>query len=281
MPQFHVKTVWNWRHYFLIILASKMKLADGFIILRGIKLWNRQSWSGKKMKLTARGFAAAVSFIFFPTNSGRFHNFSPLKLWNHSQFHFWAKITEKMPPVSHSFTWNWAQKKKGFNRKPLIFFLWPGFIDFFFLIWVVSRKCWQKNWNFGGFMEGKNKINWNHLVPRLGPRASVSAIFTATIFVNTNQNSNNNQWNPGHKNKKIWTVYHEIRHWWYFGPIWVFFCYWILLRSIVNRAEQIKYSGSQVLIFCAISVLIPQMGGRGVLKKLLISKEIPLKWVYE
>ena len=108
VPQFHVKTSWNWRHYFLIILASKMKLADGFMILRGIKLWNRQSWSGKKMKLTARGFAAAVSFIFFPTNSGRFHNFSPLKSWNHSQFHFWAKITEKMPPVSYSFTWNCA-----------------------------------------------------------------------------------------------------------------------------------------------------------------------------
>ena len=44
--------------FFLIILASKMKLADGFIILRGIKLWNRQKLVGKKMKLTAA--------IFFP-----------------------------------------------------------------------------------------------------------------------------------------------------------------------------------------------------------------------
>ena len=56
------------------------------------------------------------------------------------------------------------------------------------------------------------------------------SIFSATIFVNTTQNSNNNQWNPGHKNKKIWAVYHEIRHWWYFGPIWVCICYWIRLR---------------------------------------------------
>ena len=104
----------NWMKlavFFLIIFASKIKLADGFMILRGIKLWNRQSWSGKKMKLTTRGCAAAVSFIFFPTDFGRFHNFSPLKSWNHSQFHFWAKITEKMPPVSPSFTWNWPQKK--------------------------------------------------------------------------------------------------------------------------------------------------------------------------
>ena len=34
--------------FFLIILASKMKLADGFIILRRIKLWNRHKLVGKK-----------------------------------------------------------------------------------------------------------------------------------------------------------------------------------------------------------------------------------------
>ena len=56
VPQFHVKTAWNWRYCFQIILASKIKLADGFMIIRGIKLWNRQSRAGKKMKLTARGF---------------------------------------------------------------------------------------------------------------------------------------------------------------------------------------------------------------------------------
>ena len=40
---------------------------------------------------------------------------------------------------------------------------------------VVSRKCWQKNWNFGGFMKCKNKINWNHLLARLGPRGGAEA----------------------------------------------------------------------------------------------------------
>ena len=42
------------------------------------------------------------------------------------------------------------------------------------------------------------------------------SIFSANIFVNATKNSNNNQWNPGHKNKKIWMIYHEIQHWWYF-----------------------------------------------------------------
>ena len=44
-----------------------MKLADGFMCETDIKLWNRPEFGQeKKMKLTARGFAAAVSFIFFP-----------------------------------------------------------------------------------------------------------------------------------------------------------------------------------------------------------------------
>ena len=61
-------------------------------------------------------------------------------------------------------------------------FLWPGIHGLLLEFWVVSRKWWQKNWNFGGFMEGKNKINWNHLVPRLGPRASVSAAWAPAGF---------------------------------------------------------------------------------------------------
>ena len=109
---------WNWRKnggfFFYDILASKMKLADGFIILRGIKLWNRQSWSGKKMKLTARGFAAAVSFIFFPTDSGRFHNFSPFKAWNRSQFHFWAEKADNKIASFIQFHVKQTQKKRLF-----------------------------------------------------------------------------------------------------------------------------------------------------------------------
>ena len=97
---------------FLFYLAQKMKLADGFMGENWHKIVKpSRSRSGKKMKLTARGFAAAVSFIFFPTDSGRFHNFSQFHPWNHSQFHFWAKKTEKKSPVSPSFTWNWPQKK--------------------------------------------------------------------------------------------------------------------------------------------------------------------------
>ena len=48
LDQFHAKTGWNWRYWFQIFLASKKKLADGFIILRGIKLWNRQRSVGKQ-----------------------------------------------------------------------------------------------------------------------------------------------------------------------------------------------------------------------------------------
>ena len=91
VAQFHVKLAKKWWIFFYDILASKMKLADGFMIFNGIKLWNRQIRLGKKMKLTARkkwnwrhaasprpsvSFFSAVSFIFFPTESGRFHNFS-------------------------------------------------------------------------------------------------------------------------------------------------------------------------------------------------------------
>ena len=61
----------------------------------GIKLWNHQFRSGKKMKLTARGFAAAVSFIFFPTDFGRFHNFSPLKIMKPQPVSFLSQNNRK------------------------------------------------------------------------------------------------------------------------------------------------------------------------------------------
>ena len=55
---------------------QKIKLADGFMSQKWHKIMKPPDSVWKKMKLTARGFAAAVSFIFFPTESGRFHNFS-------------------------------------------------------------------------------------------------------------------------------------------------------------------------------------------------------------
>ena len=57
------------------------------------------------------------------------------------------------------------------------------------------------------FMEGKKKkmkppgAQAGPSSLRFGLTTKVS-IFSATIFVNTTQSSNNNQWNPGHKNKK-------------------------------------------------------------------------------
>ena len=52
------ETGWNWLVLVSDFFGSKMKPADGFMILWGIKLWNRQVRSEKIMKLTARGFAA-------------------------------------------------------------------------------------------------------------------------------------------------------------------------------------------------------------------------------
>ena len=51
---------------------------------------------GKKMKLTAAAKPRAVSFIFFPTNFWRFHNFMALKIMKPSaSFIFDAKIIRK------------------------------------------------------------------------------------------------------------------------------------------------------------------------------------------
>ena len=100
-----------------------------------------------------------------------------------------------------------------FNKKQLIFFC--NLVSL-----RPKRRLEGPAWAPGGF-------NFFFLPSMNTTKVS---IFSATIFVNTTQSSNNNQWNPGHKNKKIWAVYHEIRHWWYFGPIWFFFWYWIRLR---------------------------------------------------
>ena len=115
--------------------GSKTKLADGFMVWRGIKLWNRQSRSGKKMKLTARGRGEffknctralralvqfsknsplprpSVSFFSRPTLDG-FIILAPSKHETAASFIFEPKKQTTKPPVSFSFTWNWPQKKK-------------------------------------------------------------------------------------------------------------------------------------------------------------------------
>ena len=71
VPQFHVKTLWNWRNCFLIILASKMKLADGFMILRGINYETAKV--GREKKWNWRHAAAprpSVSFFSRPILDG-------------------------------------------------------------------------------------------------------------------------------------------------------------------------------------------------------------------
>ena len=119
--------------------------------------------------------------------------------------------------------------------EPHFFFLWPGLIDYFINL--------------------RDKINWNYLVPRLGPRASTPALdggqrfqpvpawapggsifffciswippkfqfFLPSFSWISTKIIKKNQWNPGHKNKKIWVVYHEIQHWWYLGQILISF----------------------------------------------------------
>ena len=182
---------------------------------------------------------------------------------------------------------NKNKKKWGFNRKPLIFFFGTWFHELLFEFWVVSQKCWQKIWYFGGFMKCKNKINWNHLVPRLGPRGGAEAgaeprgpslgtrwfqfilfldfmnttkvsNFSGNIFVNTTQNLNNNPWIPGHKNKKIWVVYHEIQHWWFWTKSWHIICQYIKCElnynqdfcSIYNSVSLILSQRKIIAFFC-------------------------------
>ena len=79
---------------------------------KGHKLWNRQSRSGKKMKLTARGCAAAVSFIFFPTDFGRFHNFSPLKIMKPQPVSFLSQNNRKQTASFIKFHVKLGTKKK-------------------------------------------------------------------------------------------------------------------------------------------------------------------------
>ena len=71
---------------------------------------------GKKMKLTARGCAAAVSFIFFPTDFGRFHNFSPLKIMKPQPVSFLSQNNRKENRQFHKVSreTGHTQKKEGF-----------------------------------------------------------------------------------------------------------------------------------------------------------------------
>ena len=104
----------------------------------------------------------------------------------------------------------------------------------------VDKSDIFPNWNDLPLLAGPEQHQVGFFLPSMN--TTKVSIFSAAIFVNTTQNSNNNQWNLAQKNKKIWAVYHEIRHWWYFGLIWFFICYWIRLRFNVKSTTIIFFS---------------------------------------
>ena len=71
----------------------------------------------KKMKLTERGFAAAISFNFFPDRNGRFHNFSQIHSWNHSQCHLFSRKNRKNTNILRQCHIKLTEKKRGFQQK--------------------------------------------------------------------------------------------------------------------------------------------------------------------
>ena len=127
---------------------------------------------GKKIKLTARGFAAAVSFIFFPDRFWRFHNFMPLKIMKPSaSFIFDAKIIRKQNRQFHKvFTWNFGtiknKNKDGFCWNPTYGEFWPKNSFFRTLKPDHKKKIppkWvrKKNTTFG-FKKSAETWTWNH-----------------------------------------------------------------------------------------------------------------------
>ena len=100
-----VSFTWNWMKLAVLLSAFSAQKWNWlrFHALKGLKLWNRPESVGKKMKLTAAAegnFRAlvqfsknsplprAVSFIFFPTDSGGFITLWPLKPRNHQPLSF-------------------------------------------------------------------------------------------------------------------------------------------------------------------------------------------------
>ena len=61
----------------------------------------------------------------------------------------------------------------GFHGKPLIFFYFCDlvFMDYCLNFGWYSQKCWQKNLILWWYSWNAKKKKWNHLVPRMGPRA--------------------------------------------------------------------------------------------------------------
>ena len=73
----------------------------------GIKLWNRE-----KIETDGTWLRRGRQFHFFPTESGRFHNFSHFNSWNHSQFHFLTLKDVKKASIFRQFHVKLAPQKK-------------------------------------------------------------------------------------------------------------------------------------------------------------------------
>ena len=138
------------------------------------------------------------------------------------------------------------------SKRPVIignhafFFLWPGFIDFFDGFRGFTDIFGSKNWNLGWFHETRQKNKLKLLGHPAGPR-EVSIFFCLVSWIPTKVfnfllpknireypwNHQKNQWNPGHKIKKICVVYHEILLWWYFGQEYSY--YNLIIQSFTMK----------------------------------------------
>ena len=98
-----------------IILASffhKTKASFTFEQKKSRFLCKTARFGREKNETDSTRLRRGRQFHFFPTESGRFHNFSPIKSWNHSQFHFWAKKTETKHSQFHAVSRETDHKKK-------------------------------------------------------------------------------------------------------------------------------------------------------------------------
>ena len=151
-----------------LLFWLKNETGCGFMIFKGLKLWNRPKSVGKKMKLTAAAQPRAVSFIFFPDRLWRFHNFMPLKIMKPSaSFIFDAKIIRKQYRQFYKvFTWNCGtiknKNKDGFCWN-LIFSIKQGnksrlyTVISFATLTTIPQYFRSDHWNHNGIWFRKNK----------------------------------------------------------------------------------------------------------------------------
>ena len=165
--------------------------------------------------------AAKLNFIWFHWNQS-------IVFWNPPWFQkpiryfFWFHygVIETIL-VSKRYFGPKMTKNEFLNRNRVFFFFVTWFQWFFWIVLVVSRRFWSEILKPKWFHEVQNKN-------KLKPLAGFNFFFcTSWIplwfsrFSDQNrrgyhQDGSKNHWNPGHKIKKIDTVFIETQHWWYF-----------------------------------------------------------------